>query len=90
MIQKKGRKQLKDLAGFESSSPNDRKKKKMKWRELGQKIIHVYTPGSCIDIAGDWAAVHARQLDDIMTERVRGWTRSLSTTYRVIVGKQDM
>lgn len=88
MIQKKGRKQLKDLAGFESSSPNDRKK--MKWRELGQKIIHVYTPGSCIDIAGDWAAVHARQLDDIMTERVRGWTRSLSTTYRVIVGKQDM
>lgn len=40
--------------------------------------MYVYTPGSCIDIAGDWAAVHARQLDDIVTERVRGWTQSLN------------
>lgn len=42
MIQKKGRKQLKDLAGFESSSPNDRKKIKIEGTRTENNIC-IYT-----------------------------------------------
>lgn len=57
MVQKKGRIQLKDLAAIETS-PTDRGKTEM---EIEETFAEFHTPGSCTDIAGDWAAAHARQ-----------------------------